>query len=169
MGTGNLIGTIVAANFWPHCENCARHATCLRSPRHLAFPHAWPWGHEAVELPSGERLVTASWVGSSVRWQPHTGCTVYAVADGHARLPDTATEERLLETWQEIFGVEARLQRAEAAIDDMRQAGREEAADALWGEIAHLYDELDALHDRAHELTVALAGANAEPVPGGQG
>ncbi|MBC8447073.1 MAG: hypothetical protein H8D78_04920 [Chloroflexi bacterium] len=156
MSTGNLIGTIVAADFWPRCENCVRYESCRQQPRHPAFPHTWPWGYEAVYLLNGERLVTLSWVGDGAIGEPHTGCTVYAVADGHARLPDTATEERLLETWQEIFGVEARLQRAEAAIDDMRQAGREEAADALWGEIAHVYDELDALHARASEMSAAL-------------
>ena len=169
MGTGNLTGAIVAVDFWPRCQNCIRYKSCLQQPRHPAFPHSWPWGYEAVYLLNGERLVTLSWVGAAVVGEPHTGCTVYAVADAYARLPDTATEQELWDVWQDIVALEARLQRSEAIIADMRQAGREEAADALWGETAHLYDELDALHARAHELTAALAGAGAEPVPGGQG
>jgi len=118
MSTGNLIGKVIAVDFWPACHNCVRYDDCLaRSkalqagtpgpvPRHPDFPRRWDWTCDSVPLPSGERLVLNAWAGAVTFYGPHTGCYAYTVSKDFARLPREGVEQVLWALWQGVLYLE---------------------------------------------------------------
>ncbi len=101
MSTGQLESTVVAATFWPACQNCRFFTVCQTAPRHPAYPHRWHWSVEAAHFPD-TLLILRSWVGSSVYGQAHTGCASYTVDPQHLHpLQDLHLHYLALETEQQ--------------------------------------------------------------------
>jgi len=86
MSHGNLEGKLVAADFWPACENCRLSETCKDQPRHPAYPHTWHWGREFAVF-TESALILRSWVGTAEIGQPHTGCQSYTVDPQYVAAP----------------------------------------------------------------------------------
>ncbi len=111
MSTGQLEGTVVAATFWPACENCRFFSACYTAPRHPAYPHRWHWSTTVAHFPE-TLLILRSWVGSSVYGQAHTGCLSYTVDPQHLQ-PLQAEHERSLALETEKQQLEAIFHRLE--------------------------------------------------------
>jgi len=135
MSYGNLPKKVVSQDFWPHCNNCALHAECEKSPRHPAFPHQWHWSHETANF-GEDMLVLKSWVGTAAYGQEHTGCYSYAVDEQFVKsLQDD--HKHYLELWQESLSLDAELNRLERlGVYNDKVSKKYERLYTLWNEMA---------------------------------
>lgn len=148
---GKLNGKRVQHDFTPACENCRFFQECALHPRHPAYPHPWPWAHEAIPLPDGTQLVVLSYVGSSQFGARHRGCTHYEVNEAFT-LPTNAPHEQLFVLRREM----------EALIQKIQRMQNEHAAERLWDKYDDYADEYERLL-RLLETETRTHNATEEP------
>lgn len=138
MSQGNLTNKLVVAGFWPACDNCARKKECETKPRHEAFPHTWHWGRESLALSDGTMLVTASWVGSSVIGETHTGCYDYAVADSQV-LP-------LAEKHTTLILLQSRKRQLDSKLSELERRGASgKGVEKYYTELTDVYSRIEII------------------------
>jgi hypothetical protein len=131
---GHLEKQLVARDFWPACNNCRHAQACKTHPQHLAYPHTWHWGKEAVSFPDGD-LILRSWVGTVAIGQPHTGCPRYAV-DSRCIKEPSPQHQQYLTLEAERTQIEATFERLE------RQEGWSTREEDTFARLLHRYKQI---------------------------